>query len=427
MKVRETKGITLIMLVITLIMLLILAGVVFSSFGENDGIIKNANATVEKYNKKVNEEQGFLNSLEVQLKEFAKSNDSKKEIPIGGSLATETITIKPDENSDLQIVIPAGFGPAVLQTGTTQSLPGEDGSVKGIMANSEWKNITAEDINKGIVLVDNTITYDGGNSSGTVPDFNEFVWIPIVDSQDFTRVAWKTAFGYDENGTWQAGTCTTPQQLANKATANSWWEEENTTEYTDMIDSVEQNKGFYVARYEASKNSDETKAQSKRHQDVWNYISQTDAIKKSSSYNTTLNSHLMYGIEWDSVLNWLQGNAIISSSNESETKIMGLDDLQGSSCSWGNYSNSIGDAKTWSGTRQKGGTSEYWKANNIYDLAGNVFEWTQEKWTTKGTSCAERGGNCNCKGDVFLVALRNVITTSSKDSNTGFRICFFVK
>ena len=425
MRIGETRGITLIGLVVAIIVLVLLAGVVMASLGGNDSIIENASVAVEQYKEKASEEQGILNSLEEKLKEFAEIDNSKKEIPIGGSLATEPVVIKPDKDSDLQIVIPAGFGPAVLETGTTKSLPGENGGVKGIMANSEWKNITVEDINKGIVLVDHDITYDGGKSSGAVPDFNEFVWIPITNSNSFARIAWKTAYGYDIDGEWQVGTLDTMQQLAEKSTANCWWEVASTSEYTELVNSVIKYKGFYVARYEASKNNDLTKAQSKRHQEVWSLISQTDAIEKSANYNSKLHSHLMYGIEWDSILNWLNGNAIISSSENGETKTMDISDLQTTSRSWGNYSNSIGDAKTNCAIKQKSGTSEYWKANNIYDLAGNVFEWTQENWSTGKTS-AERGGNCNCKGDVFVAVHRYSMTISSKDSNIGFRTCFYL-
>ncbi len=42
------------------------------------------------------------------------------------------------------------------------------------------------------------------------------------------------------------------------------------------------------------------------------------------------------------------------------------------------------------GSKQATGYSEYWKANNIYDLAGNCWEWTQEAYDTD--SRASRGG-----------------------------------
>lgn len=57
--------------------------------------------------------------------------------------------------------------------------------------------------------------------------------------------------------------------------------------------------------------------------------------------------------------------------------------------SWGNYSDSTGEATTNSGTKQNTGSSEAWKANNIYDLAGNCYEWTQEAYDAN--SRIERG------------------------------------
>ena len=400
--VKETKGITLIALVITIVVLLILAGVVIATLNGNDNIIKNANTAVGKYNEKANEEQGVLDTLEEKLKEYTNGGSSnpttpeepKKEIPIGGALATSNVTIKPstDNPNNLQIVIPKGFAPAVLKTGKTQSLPGEDGSVKGIMANSEWNNITAEDINKGIVVVD--------------AEGNEFVWIPITDSSKFAR----TAFG---------------KTIAETSTEMAYWEETTTTEYTNMVNSITSNKGFYVARYEASANSDSSKAQSKRGATAWGSISQTDAITKSANYNSALHSHLMYGIEWDSILNWLNGNATISSSTSGQTKTMELADLQTDSNSWGNYRNSTGNAATNKASRQPTGTSEYWKANNIYDLAGNVSEWTQEKYST-GTDRAGRGGTYGNNGGSFPVAFRGHSDVSYTSISLGFRTSFYL-
>ena len=79
MKVKETKGITLIALVITIVVLLILAGVVIATLNGNDNIIKNANTAVGKYNEKANEEQGVLDTLEEKLKEYTEKKDNKNE------------------------------------------------------------------------------------------------------------------------------------------------------------------------------------------------------------------------------------------------------------------------------------------------------------------------------------------------------------
>ncbi len=414
MKVKETKGITLIALVITIVVLLILAGVVIATLNGNDNIIKNANTAVGIYNEKVNEEHGILDTLEEKLKEYTKGGSSNPTTPEepetppttptvdSNGLATKKETIIPDEenNPNLQIVIPAGFAPAILQTGTTQSLPGEDGSVKNKMPASQWNNITAENINKGIVVVD--------------ADGNEFVWIPITDSSKFARTAWIV-------GEWDEPEA---DELAETSTLNAYWEDKTTDEYKNMVTSVNNHKGFYVARYEASANSDSSKAQSKRGATTWINISQTDAITKSANYNSTLHSHLMYGIEWDSVLNWLNGNATISSSTKGQTKPMELADLQTNSRSWGNYDGSTGSAATGEDSSNTG-KSEYWKANNIYDLAGNVYEMTQEKYSTED-KIVHRGGGFIDPGIIDPAAFRWYRRSNSGDIFCGFRASFYL-
>ena len=317
-------------------------------------------------------------------------------------LAKEDTTITTDA-PNIQIVIPEGFAPVILQTDRTDSMPGENGAVKAIMPIEDWDKISAEQINKGIVVVDHAITYDGGNETGTVPDFNEYVWVPITDSSKFARIAWTTPYGYDENGSWGSGGRT--HLLAEISTINKFMEETGSSEYTDMVDSVSRNKGFYISRYEASQ-KDSATAQSKRGQNPWVNVSQLDAKTASSNMKTSINSHLIYGIEWDSVLQWALDSGATIGAETSGTKRITIDDVQKDSRSWGNYLNSVGGSATNSGRGSKpGGTNEYWKVNNIYDIAGNAREWTQEKYSTDN-SRVYRGGSFSGLGDHFPAAER---------------------
>ena len=135
-------------------------------------------------------------------------------------------------------------------------------------------------------------------------------------------------------------------------------------------------------------------------------VSQLEAIELSSNMKSDINSHLIYGIEWDSVLKWLIDNeATIASETSKQTKIITQDDTQKDSSSWGNYADSVGNAKTNSGNLQNTGTSEYWKVNNIYDLVGNISELTQERYST-GTSWVARGGNYSVSGSGSPAAYR---------------------
>ena len=407
MKKREkeiftNRGITLVALIITIIVLLILAGVSLS-FVFNGGILDKAQQAVDKYQNESEKEQDILDKIDKYLEnELGGGTGGGTDTPGGpddtdvpavdsNGLATENTTITTDD-PNVQIVIPKGFAPVILQTGRTDSLPGENGAVKEIMPKEDWNSITKEDINKGIVVVDNKITYDNGQTSGTVPDFNEYVWVPITDESKFARNGWNM------------------DTLADVSTSGAFWEETTSKEYRDMVSSVSMNKGFYISRYEASQ-KDSTTAQSKRGQNPWVNVSQTSAITASSNMKESLNSHLIYGIEWDSVLQWAIDSQAKIGSASGGTKTITEDDVESDSRSWGNYGNSVGGAATNSGSRKPGGTNEYWKVNNIYDLAGNVWEWTQEKYST-GTGRAPRGGYYNRNGDSTPAAYRNVYDES---------------
>ena len=387
---KKEKGITLVALIITIIVLLILAGVSIS-FVFNGGILDKTQSAVNEYENAADEEKNVLDKIDKYLE------DKLPKIPEvdENGLAVENTTIVAKDDKNIQIVIPKGFAPVILNSNRMDSMPGEDGAVKNIMPNDQWINITKKDINKGIVVVDHAITYDNGQATGIVPDFNEYVWIPIINSDKFAINSWEK------------------YTLADTATKNAYWEETNSLEYTNMVDSINTNKGFFISRYEASMNSDNTTAQSKRNQIVIREIKQQYAITASNNMNPSIHSHLIYGVEWDSILQWLlDSDAIISSSTSGRTKTIEIEDIKDDSSSWGNYGTSKGDAANKAGTMQNTGASEYWKANNIYDLAGNAYEYTQENKSTD-IYCAVRGGHCGDKVNIMPAAFRYTVADES--------------
>ena len=179
-------------------------------------------------------------------------------------------------------------------------------------------------------------------------------------------------------------------------------------QYTDSDistheDSVNKYGGFYIARYEAgsenkrtssSGTTDKDKVLSQANKYPYNYISQTDSITKAATINnrkTNVTASLINSAVWDRTLNWLE-----------ETKAVTRAELFNST-SWGNYKNSQfnfkGKYSTDSGntftdvttSTQKPesdfyllgtGVTEYTKRNNIYDLAGNCWEWTTESYSS---------------------------------------------
>ena len=132
---------------------------------------------------------------------------------------------------------------------------------------------------------------------------------------------------------------------------------------------------------------------------------------------TTLNasekveSKMIWGIQWDLACDF------ISKKGEQKSII--------NSTTWGNCSDSTGNAAVMDGETKKYGSkqvtgySEYWKANNIYDLAGNVWEWTQEAGGTSRR--AGRGGCYNLHGSGYPASNRaNNSPVSSDFDNIRF-------
>ena len=150
-------------------------------------------------------------------------------------------------------------------------------------------------------------------------------------------------------------------------------------QYTDSDiatheDSVNKYGGFYIARYEAGSENERTASSgtgdvvlSQANKYPYNYIKQTDSITKAATMNngkTNVKASLINSAVWDRTLNWLE-----------ETKAVTRAELFDST-SWGNYQNS--QFNFTGKLLLETGVTEYTKKNNIYDLAGNCYEWTTE-------------------------------------------------
>ena len=185
----------------------------------------------------------------------------------------------------------------------------------------------------------------------------------------------------------------------------------------DYVGKVALNGGFYVGRYEASYSSNNALSKpststrtststSLTEGMLWNYIYYSDALDTAKAYNATLNSSLLTESAWGRILGWLY-----------ETENKTGSQIAGDSKDWGNYQND-----EFSGTTGliNTGAFEQTIANNIYDLAGNVEEWTIASFSTNMAFA----GNSHCRGDNGSSATQRGVYGMS--DATGFRLALYL-
>lgn len=233
------------------------------------------------------------------------------------------------------------------------------------------------------------------------PDGSEFVWIPTT----------VTLLAVREFGSYFSG-----------GSISSYYDETDSPVYQEMIASVEQYGGFYMGRYEASQGQNNLPA-SKRVSDsepgrIWVQFSPQDTVivcENLYADNDTVQGFFPWGINWDTTLQWL-----IDSGCKT------WEEVARDSTGWGNYSNDrFSDGARGNYT----GVWEETKSNNIYDLAGNNWEWTQERC---GSNYVMRGGGYNlmggaCRGGDYPAALRDPLPGNNHHPNVCFRVGLFVK
>ena len=168
------------------------------------------------------------------------------------------------------------------------------------------------------------------------------------------------------------------------------------SDHEEMIASLEKYKGFYIGRYELSANGEKTGA---TQTNVNWYTLYKNCTTLASG--TKVKTRMIWGLQWDATCNWLASSGF--SITDSST--------------WGNYSNNTAGGH---GSKQNTGYSESWKANNIYDFAGNCWEFIQEAGSAYGR--AYRGGNFNYgTGSDSPASVRCNISPTSADSISGSR------
>ncbi len=379
-KGKANKGITLIALVITIIILIILAGVSINLVLGENGILSKAQTAKKEIEEGEKEEQVILAQAEANM------NDKE----------TEYAGIK----------IPAGMAPTRAKGENT--------------------------VKEGLVAVDK--------------NGNEWVWIEVPKSKMPANLTFSNKEDYNTLTT-ALKEYANPYCTQGNSSPNYEWKDEfkddavvqNATGLTSeqyeelkekMLRSVYENGGFWIGRYEAgiegstgtdegslakarlkyaSIDSNSPKAICQKDAIPYNFIRCREAEKLASamSPDESKTSSLMFGIQWDLVCKFLEEKSDLES-----------EDINKDSKDWGNFknvsltitsnkakvyiTNNIWSSITGNKLGEKllsTGASEQTKKLNIYDFAGNGWEWTLEHATIKEgvtdseKSCCVRGGN----------------------------------
>ena len=231
-------------------------------------------------------------------------------------------------------------------------------------------------------------------------DGSQFVWIPVGslnsngthDGEHFSEKFGRRNYRNDEF-------------------SDQGFNEALNGELLEQLESVKKYGGFYISRYNISKSS-AGKPQSVKGVMPWVNINFDDAKKVASTIedNEAVKSHLTFGAEYDSVLEWFI-----------KTEIKTRAEIAEDSTEWGNHWNTENPPRKVVET----GSREEWCANNIYDFAGNVDEWTQEQ--NESSYRVIRGGCCSNDGYDCPVASRNYCNPDNYCYDTGFRATLYIK
>lgn len=317
---RYEMGITLIALVVTIIVLLILAGVTIAMVLGNDGIIKKAELAKQRTGEAQSAEEIAMRNLELQ------ANIAR--LPNGGK---GLFSLRKDEEGNL-VPIPDGF---YYVTGT---------------------------VGTGFVVSDSQIDENNANSF----EGNQFVWIPVQSDAEFSLKSWngesvgetpngsnyvdygiiKESIQDEDMGGEMSSLIKKASNIQLSASAGGGAGLE-TTQTKQLQESVRIYKGFYIGRFKASKgvtlglNAKDT-AESKKDKTAWTGFSHKqidDAAKQLYSQKTNsltpmgriqpvvqvqevkkVQSHLVTGKEYDSILKWFVKSGALTEAELKKSK-----------------------------------------------------------------------------------------------------------
>ena len=381
---REQTGITLIALVITIIVLLILAGVSIATLTGDNGILKQANQAKE--NNKVAaakekvqvEAAGSFDNTGVFSKAIFKDN-LKKNLGLTDSDIIEnadgTITVKidgyeitvngttgkvsdPSKNNENPT---SSVNPGTVVSKTEKNNYSDGTNTATVPQGFTVSGLPGEQIiSTGLVIYDipeAEISNVDWNTAAT--KYNQFVWIPVASAQEYQRdFSYPSTFSSSVENTF-TDTGYLPTDIQPETD-----EDDATNNETAERNAVLKYNGFYIARYEAG--NENGIVVSKQNADIYAY--RTEEVYKSlgktmyDKENLYVKSAMCSGIQWDIAMNFIDKK--IDGTGEKIFDVRQSD---------------ISRHKGIEADVEKSGKNINDKVQNIYDLEGNCWEYVVEK------------------------------------------------
>ncbi len=148
------------------------------------------------------------------------------------------------------------------------------------------------------------------------------------------------------------------------------------TDYENMIESVNKYGGFYIGRYEitGSVGSPTEKVGNPITDQTWYTL--YNQCMSFDKYNDNITSGMIYGTLWDATMQWLAKSEYNVGYTGNDTS--GYGNYNTEAVTVGDDSVTITVKASGTSTKLKTGQTSYTRSNNIYDLSGNYYDWTQE-------------------------------------------------
>ena len=400
-----------------------MAGITISLVFSDNGIRKKAQEAANKTKEAVINEQTQMNEIADYMENMLNG--------IGGSGTTpEEPEGCPAEEFEKWNGTSDDKVNAVQSTDTTPiAVP----VPKGYTASKVTGETTVED---GFVIYEGEEEVNDTNKDTAQTTRNQFVWVPVANpsemyGRDENCKKWGKLYSFDEEGitpynwTEEGGVMsitsatsyrepdvisydadnTNLQQAGLDASATAdTFKAQLETEFNSMIASVEKYGGFYIGRYETGNLSQAEAVVIKNNSDINNQTWYTQYNKsKGVAVNSNVTTTMIWGCQWDAVMRWMYN------SGDEEKKTYTYD-----STGKGNYS----------GSRKATGSDPEYAVNNIYDMAGNVLDWTIEAYSTG--SRVNRGGTYNLNASNYPASHRISSNPTNSYGGNGSRLALYM-